>query len=457
MQLLHMQQPRPNRISQRPSPSRLSQLFSCYNVGIRNCHFLVRNWKHCQPSCLGLTTTNADHHADQMDADLDMPPPIATFMTHGQNIADFLKDVMTTPSSPLNAMHVDSGGPQGVLDFTVDVDLDLNDADFGFFDKLYSNSFDDIPPPPQLAAGLTLQAVQQRTPLRQHSPSRYQLHPPQDTVPIPSMHSLQPQHDQSMHSHVEPSHSIPGAQMQRATTTATTATATALSTASTAVATARQHVALGAEAFRRSAFGAWLPARQDCGDFELENLSILSPEVASPDTRINLDRHFLRERLGRTTRDEFLAMILGTCRPDKVPLIVRTFPTSGLLDDLLECFFACHQQQVDCFVHTASFQPNQQKCELLGVMIATGATKTDVKALHKLGFAIQEAVRTIIPQRCEEANANTRKLWLLQSFMFVLQVGIWSGIKRKMELAESHTQVIFTVGYHIVLYRTSLF
>ncbi|KAL1894203.1 hypothetical protein Sste5346_005989 [Sporothrix stenoceras] len=102
-------------------------------------------------------------------------------------------------------------------------------------------------------------------------------------------------------------------------------------------------------------------------------------------------------------------------------------------------------QQVDCFVHTASFQPNQQECELLGILIATGATKTNIKALHKLGFAIQEAVRTIIPRRCEEANANTRKLWLLQSLMCELQLGMWSGIKRKMELAESHSQVILTM------------
>ena len=387
--------------------------------------------------------------------------PIPAFITHGHNIADFLKDVMTTPGTPLNMMHVDINGPHGVLDFTVDMDLDLNDADFGFFDKLYSNSFDDIPPPQLSAMGPALQPPQQRTPQRHHSPPPYPVHHSQDTAQdteaMPVLHCPQRrQPEQPMQDYP-----VSGARMQRkgtnrtmpaatnmtAVTTTTTTTTTA--TTSTAVSTTRQHVALGAEAYRRSAFGVWLPARQDCGDVELENLSILSPEVASPDTRISLDRHFLRDRLGRTTRDEFLAMILSTCRSDKVPLVVRTFPTSGLLDDLLECFFAYHQQQVDCFFHAASFQPNEQNCELIAVMIATGATKTNVKALHKLGFAIQEAVRTVIPQRCEEANANTRKLWLLQSFMCELQIGIWSGIKRKMELAESHTSIIFTVR-HIV-------
>ncbi|CAK7233779.1 hypothetical protein SBRCBS47491_008727 [Sporothrix bragantina] len=376
-------------------------------------------------------------------------PPVPHFMPHGHNIADFLKDVMTTPSTPLNIMHVETNAPHGVLDFTVDMDLDLNDADFGFFDKLYSNAFEDIPQPQLLSMGPALQPSQQRTPLRQHSPPPYPMNPSQDTLQntgtmavITYPHARQSHQDLVSGAGVQQAgtnKAFPSSSDIRAVMTTTTTTTT------TAVSTSRQHVALGAEAFRRSAFGVWLPARQDCGDVELENLSILSPEVASPDTRISLDRHFLRDRLGRTTRDEFLAMILSTCPQDKVPLVVRTFPTSGLLDDLLECFFAYHQQQVDCFIHAASFQPNEQRCELIAIMIATGATKTNVKALHKLGFAIQEAVRTVIPQRCEEANANTRKLWLLQSFMCELQIGTWSGIKRKMELAESHTSIIFTM------------
>ncbi|CAK7234543.1 hypothetical protein SCUCBS95973_008971 [Sporothrix curviconia] len=384
-------------------------------------------------------------------APLDASVPMATFMPHGHNITDFLKDVMTMPSTPLNLMHVDNtDGPHGLLDFTVDMDLDLNDTDFGFFDKLYSNSFDGIPQPQQLfSMDPAVMAQQQRTPVRQHSPPPYPVQATRYTIEdvstLPLMRCPPPQQTEQL----QPGQPVTGNPMPppraekkvpgMTTTTTTTTTMTAT------VSTTRQQVALGAEAFRRSAFGVWLPARQDCGDAELENLSVLSPEVASPDTRISLDRHFLREKLGRTTRDEFLAMILSTCRPDKIPLVVRTFPTSGLLDDLLECFFAYHQQQVDCFVHAASFQPNEQRCELVALLIATGATKTNIKALHKLGFGIQAALRTIIPQRCEGANANTRKLWLLQSFMSELQIGMWSGIKRKMELAESHISIIFTM------------
>ncbi|KAJ9130732.1 C6 zinc finger domain containing protein [Pleurostoma richardsiae] len=130
---------------------------------------------------------------------------------------------------------------------------------------------------------------------------------------------------------------------------------------------------------------------------------------------------------------------------DQVTFVVKTFPTPELLDDLIECFFSNHRQQTDSFIHMPTFNPNQQQPELVAGMAAFGATMTDVRSLHKLGFAMQEAVRTTVPGRCEEANATTRELWLLQAFMCEIQIGMWSGIKRKMEIAESHTQIPHTM------------
>ncbi|RYP00598.1 hypothetical protein DL764_006472 [Monosporascus ibericus] len=207
----------------------------------------------------------------------------------------------------------------------------------------------------------------------------------------------------------------------------------------------RKHVALGAEAFKRSTLGIWLPAHQDRADTELENLSALSAEAGSPDTRINLERRCLRETLNISARDEFLAMILRTCKPERVSFVVKTFPPPELLDDLIDCFFSNHRQQTDCYIHIPTFSPNQQQPELLGGVVAFGATMTYVRSLHKLGFAMQEAVRMMVRGRCEEENSRTRELWLLQAFLCELQIGMWSGIKRKMEIAESHTQTVHTM------------
>ena len=42
-------------------------------------------------------------------------------------------------------------------------------------------------------------------------------------------------------------------------------------------------------------------------------------------------------------------------------------------------------------------------------------------------------------------NSRTRELQLLQTFALQLNVGLWSGNKRKMEIAESHSQPLITV------------
>jgi hypothetical protein len=43
-------------------------------------------------------------------------------------------------------------------------------------------------------------------------------------------------------------------------------------------------------------------------------------------------------------------------------------------------------------------------------------------------------------------NSRTRELQLLQTFALQLSIGLWSGNKRKMELAESHSQPLITVS-----------
>lgn len=46
----------------------------------------------------------------------------------------------------------------------------------------------------------------------------------------------------------------------------------------------------------------------------------------------------------------------------------------------------------------------------------------------------------------EKSNAVTRDLKALQAFMLSLEVGMWSGFKRKMEIAESFLQPLLTVS-----------
>lgn len=208
----------------------------------------------------------------------------------------------------------------------------------------------------------------------------------------------------------------------------------------------RKHVGIGIEAFRKSSMTRWLPEQQDRAHAELRGLSIPKSGLGSPSSRLNLDGRRFAEDIELSSRDRVLALILRTCDKTLVSKIVAAFPTTPLLDDFLDCFFRHQCTQPVSWFHIPTFAPNDAKTELLGAALAMGATLSGVKALQKLGFAIQEAVRLTIPSTCEEQNSVTRELWLVQSFILELEVGMWSGYKRKMELAESHEQIIVTVS-----------
>jgi hypothetical protein len=60
--------------------------------------------------------------------------------------------------------------------------------------------------------------------------------------------------------------------------------------------------------------------------------------------------------------------------------------------------------------------------------------------LRKFGFAIQETVRLAIPDRWEENNSRTRDISYIQAFFVQLDIGLWSGHRRKMEISQSHSQ-----------------
>ncbi|KAI0406336.1 c6 zinc finger domain-containing protein [Xylaria palmicola] len=206
-----------------------------------------------------------------------------------------------------------------------------------------------------------------------------------------------------------------------------------------------EHVALGLDAYRRSSFGLWEPSRHDRTASELEDLAALGATDDSPETLCSPSRLWFGDYLNQSTRDRTLAMTLETCKPERKYDVIRTFPRRELFDNLLQKFFSYHNRLPDSFIHYLAFRPNSQQPELLGILIAIGAVLTDRKSLQKLGFAMQEVVRTRMPGRFEEANNTTREIWALQAFMCVIETGLWSGIKRKMEIAESHPHILYTM------------
>ncbi|KAJ2903383.1 uncharacterized protein MKZ38_009960 [Zalerion maritima] len=203
--------------------------------------------------------------------------------------------------------------------------------------------------------------------------------------------------------------------------------------------------AICTEAFRH--YWKFRPNSHDHGAAEEHNLSLpsVTDDHASPESRIPVDRLVTCGRLTVATRDKILTTIVQTCRSENLSRAITSFPSVELLDTLLQYYLTSPVARADSFLHTATFDPNQKRPELLAAMVACGAVLTSDPALSKLGFAIQESVRVNVPKHWEEHNALTRDLELLQAFLIILEMGVWSGRTRKVEIAEGLLQPILTM------------
>lgn len=321
--------------------------------------------------------------------------------------SEFLRDVMAPPdASDFSACHPTWSSPdfrpRNVLDFGMDTTLDFNITDMTFLDQLCPRTAPDV-------QGLLLESPR---------------------MPLAILYQQQQQQPQ------------PYIQEQRRDSHRYQQ----LPRTSTGSESPESPAGFGLEAFQKSSLSRWLPAQQDNVETQLNQLSVMGEGTEPSPTRLVLEQRPLVGMLDTRARDRLLAMILSTCDAGRAAAIAATFPPRSLLDDLIQNYFSHSRKSSASFIHEATFNPNTQRTELVAAAISGGAVLSDIKALQDLGYAIQEAIRLTIPKRCESANAVTREIWLVQTLMCEVEIGLWSGNRRKMEISESHTQTLFTVG-----------
>ena len=120
--------------------------------------------------------------------------------------------------------------------------------------------------------------------------------------------------------------------------------------------------------------------------------------MSSPSTRISFDQRFVDEELTLGSRDKILAMVLSTCEPNRIPGVVKSFPSAELLENLMHIFLASHLSELDSWIHVPTFRSSERKPDCLGAVIVAGAVMTTIPTVRKLGFALQEAVRIAFPR-----------------------------------------------------------
>ena len=86
-------------------------------------------------------------------------------------------------------------------------------------------------------------------------------------------------------------------------------------------------------------------------------------------------------------------------------------------------------------------QPTSTNAATLAMAAAAGAVLAPIPALRRFGFALQEAVRVTIPNRFEENNTKIADIVPVQTLIMVQDLGLWSGNRRKMEIAECHLTI----------------
>ncbi|KAF3762361.1 hypothetical protein M406DRAFT_294043 [Cryphonectria parasitica EP155] len=182
----------------------------------------------------------------------------------------------------------------------------------------------------------------------------------------------------------------------------------------------------------------WMPdANKDNMETQKSNLPLIDIKNSQlqPDKVVN-------DKMEASGRDKVLAIILSTCQNNSIMgRVASSFPSTEVMDSLVHVFLAWHLCQVSEFIHFGSFSMNGQSPEWLGVTAAAGAILTPVRSLWKFGFAVQEAVRITIPMRFEDNNTKIQDISLVQALVLNHDIGLWSGNRRRMEIAECHLNI----------------
>jgi len=149
-------------------------------------------------------------------------------------------------------------------------------------------------------------------------------------------------------------------------------------------------------------------------------------------------------KMSATTRDRLFAIVLAEV---KNHAHVPSFPSLELLDYLLQAHFVHDEyHSYDSWIHASSFDPQDALPELLASIISRGSSFIAVPEIWQFGLAMQEIVRQRLSVLFEGNNSNTRRLDCIQTYMLSLDVGIWSGFKRRTELAEGFLLPLVTVS-----------
>ncbi|KAL3417189.1 cytochrome p450 [Phlyctema vagabunda] len=185
-----------------------------------------------------------------------------------------------------------------------------------------------------------------------------------------------------------------------------------------------------------ASLGSWHPEYQDYLVIEENDLFSSSINSLDDDDFSDVeDQHILNEKLTFRARDLILMMVSDSVMPTNVPACIMAFPALEILERFAQVFLSWHRTELGTFIHVPTFRPLDCDAILLTACVSSGAVRSRNSSIRKFGFALMDVVQIQLSRMAEKTGILTRKLPYLQAFLLQLQVGLWSGNKRKVEMA----------------------
>jgi uncharacterized protein (DUF2384 family) len=72
---------------------------------------------------------------------------------------------------------------------------------------------------------------------------------------------------------------------------------------------------------------------------------------------------------------------------------MQCFSSAELLDSLIEVFFTQQRSEIDTWIHEPTMQLNEENPDMILILAAAGAVRSDVEAIQRLGNAMLEVAR----------------------------------------------------------------
>lgn len=201
---------------------------------------------------------------------------------------------------------------------------------------------------------------------------------------------------------------------------------------------------LRADAFERSpwSWNHWIPTKKHNTFFGQDEINITAQRVNANDqlTPGSGPRPVCGMEL--EARDRILRLVTSVAASR---LSVSSFPSPDLLNDLVNVFVLQESDSIDSYMHWPSLDIRSMRTETLLGVLSKGAVFVALQPVWKIGLVFQEIVRLAVAETFERDNSTTRQLQPLQAYMLDLDVGLWSGFRRKTEISSSFLQPVATM------------